>query len=168
MSTSKGKSILIIDDDTAMLRAVTKVLAGAGAVVTSANWAGDAMQHLTNKTERFDLIITDLRMPILGGETILGAVSIALPKVPVIVITAFGDPELKAQCLETGAAAFLEKPLDTSQLLAVIEHVLTPSKSVSSRKARRAGALKKPNPLTSDSQSDFSQQAGGLAHEVSS
>src|SRR5689334_1738197 len=104
-----------------MLRALSKVLSGEGAVVTSACWAGEAMEHLTKKLEHFDLIITDLKMPILGGQTILGAVSVALPHVPVIVITAFGTSELKDECLGRGAAAFLEKPLDTSQLLAAIE-----------------------------------------------
>jgi len=127
MMSINGKSILVIDDDAAMLRALNKVLSGAGAVVTSSSWAGEAMEHLTNKSERFDLIITDLRMPILGGRTILGAASVALPHVPVIIITAFGSPELKAECLSTGAAAFLEKPLDTPQLLAAIERVFSAS-----------------------------------------
>src|SRR5215469_8649671 len=121
-----GKSILIIDDDAAMLRALNKVLKSEGAAVTSAAWAGEAMEHLTDKWERFDLIITDLRMPILGGQTILGAITVARPDLPVIVITAFGNPELKAECLRAGAAAFLEKPLDTQQLLEAIEQAFSP------------------------------------------
>lgn len=122
-----GKFILIIDDDQAMLRALTKVLAAEGGLVTSAGWAGEAMDHLKDGSEGFDLVITDLRMPILGGEAILSAVKTALPWVPVIVITAFGNPEVKAECLNQGAAAFLEKPLETDQLLQAIHNALAPT-----------------------------------------
>lgn len=127
MTSISAKRILIIDDDAAMLRALYKVLSGEGAVVASASWAGEAMDHLTRGLEHFDLIITDIRMPILGGRTILGAVAVALPHVPIIVITAFGSAELKEECLRKGAAAFLEKPLDTAQLLRVIEDALASS-----------------------------------------
>jgi DNA-binding NtrC family response regulator len=130
------KSILIIDDDVAMLGALKKVLSAEGALVTSASWGGDAMEHLTDKSERFDLVITDLRMPILGGQSILGAVSVGLPQVPVIVVTAFGDPKVRAECLRKGAAAFLEKPVDTPQLLAAIEGALTRGKADASPWAR--------------------------------
>src|SRR5690349_1707530 len=123
MTSINGKSILIIDDDAAMLRALNKVLSGEGAVVANASWAGEVMERLADKQGCFDLIITDLRMPILDGQSILGAVKAALPRMPVIVITAFGSPELKAECLDKGAAAFLEKPLDTPQLLEAIERV---------------------------------------------
>jgi DNA-binding NtrC family response regulator len=149
------KSILVIDDDAAMLRALNKVLTGAGATVTRASWAGEAMEHLTNRSERFDLIITDLRMPILGGQTILGAVAIALPDVPVIIITAFGNSELEAQCLRQGAAAFLEKPLDTQQLLAAIERVFSPSKPGGSHRVRHRRGVKQGNALVPATHTDF-------------
>lgn len=139
MMSINGKSILIIDDDAAMLRALNKVLSGEGAVVTSSLSAGEAIEHLTNGSERFELIITDLRLPVLGGRSILGAVAVTHPEVPVIIITAFGNPELKAECLHTGAAAFLEKPLDTAQLLAAIERVFSPSPPGATGWLRRTG-----------------------------
>jgi two-component system NtrC family response regulator len=122
--TINGKRILVIDDDDAMLRALRGVLGGEGAVVTAARGGAEALDHLANKCERFDLAITDLRMPIIGGRAILRAVAAAFPPVPVIILTAFGTAELEAQCVGEGAAAFLEKPLDTPRLLAVIEGVL--------------------------------------------
>jgi DNA-binding NtrC family response regulator len=83
------------------------------------------MERLDENQGRFDLIITDLRMPILNGENVLRAVKAALLEVPVIVITAFGSPEKQAECRKDGAAAFLEKPLDTPQLLAAIDQVVS-------------------------------------------
>jgi len=132
-----GKLILVIDDDTAMLRALSKVLAGEGGQVKSASWAGEAMDHLTDRFEHFDLVITDLRMPILGGETILCAVKNALPWIPIIVITAFGNPDLKADCLSNGASAFLEKPLDTPQLLEAINKALASAGTGDSHRTRQ-------------------------------
>jgi DNA-binding NtrC family response regulator len=125
MRSINGKSVLVVDDDAAMLRALQKVLAGEGASVATASWAGEVMERLDENQGRFDLIITDLRMPILNGESVLRAVKAALPEVPVIVITAFGSPEKQAECRKDGAAAFLEKPLDTPQLLAAIDQVVS-------------------------------------------
>ncbi|MGO8927449.1 MAG: response regulator [Limisphaerales bacterium] len=120
-----GKSVLVVEDDAAMLRALSKVLSAEGAVVSRANWTGEALEHLTNKQERFDLVITDLAGPVPRGSSVLDAAKIAFPHVPVVIITASGAPELKARCLRRGAAAFLEKPVDTVTLLTAIERVFS-------------------------------------------
>jgi len=143
MTAIRDKSILIIDDDAAMLRALNKVLSDAGAMVTSARWAGEAVEYLSDHQRRFDLIITDLRMPIVSGTSLLGAVKVAFPKVPVIIITAFGNSELEAECLDKGAAAFLEKPLDTPTLLGAIERVLSPRQPDCARRVRRPRRVRK-------------------------
>lgn len=123
------KAILIVDDDESMLRALDKVLEGEGWVVRCARWVDEAMEHLKDRDNQFDLVITDMRMPFVNGKTVLNAVKTAFPAVPVIIITAFGSPELKSECLHQGAAAFLEKPLNTPQLLAAIEGVLAHTES---------------------------------------
>jgi DNA-binding NtrC family response regulator len=122
-----NKFVLIIDDDVGMLRALNKVLSGEGCMVASAASAEVAVKFLTNGQQRFDLIITDLRMPAIDGMGILRGVKQVYPEVPVIIITAFGSAEVKAQSMREGAAAFLEKPMDVPQLLATIDRVLAPS-----------------------------------------
>jgi DNA-binding NtrC family response regulator len=141
MKSIHGKAILIVDDDAAMLRALRKVLTFEGATVATASWAGEIMERLDEKQGRFDLIITDLRMPILNGQSVLRAVRAALPEVPVIVITAFGGPEKQAECWKGGAAAFLEKPLDTPQLLAAIDEVVSAPAPTHERSGRSLGRL---------------------------
>jgi DNA-binding NtrC family response regulator len=123
MKKLRNRSVLIVDDDPAMLRALDKVLAGEGAEVTCAAWAGDAIEILTARRKRIDLVITDLRMPFLTGITMAYAIHEVFPRLPVIVLTAFGSPDVKSECLRQGAVAFLEKPLDTPQLLTAIEGV---------------------------------------------
>jgi DNA-binding NtrC family response regulator len=124
MKTLQNKSILIVDDDPGMLRALDKVLTGEGADVTSAAWAGEAIEILTPRRKKFDLVITDLRMPVLTGMTVVYAIHNIFPMLPVIVLTAFGSLDVKTECLRQGALAFLEKPLDTVELLDAIEEVL--------------------------------------------
>jgi DNA-binding NtrC family response regulator len=153
MESLRDKSILVVEDDAGLLRALEKVLSNEGCVVTCASWAAEAMDHLADGRKHFDLIITDLRVPFVRGNTILRmitrwsnsasgvpqpdtegttavvAVGKTSPVVPIIVITAFGTPEMKAECLAQGAAAFLEKPLNTQELLSAISLVLTPPDS---------------------------------------
>ena len=126
MKKLKDKSVLIVDDDIRMLRALDKVLTGEGATVTEAQWAGDALDFLTARKTPVDLVITDLRMPIVSGMTVVYAIHNIFPALPIIVLTAFGSPDVKAECLRQGAAALLEKPLDTGQLLAAIKDVFAP------------------------------------------
>jgi DNA-binding NtrC family response regulator len=123
MKNLRNKSILVVDDDTRWLRALDKVLTGEGATVFRAQWAGDVLDMLSARKIRFDLLITDLRMPFVTGLTVVYSVRKMFPTLPIIVLTAFGSPDVKAECLRQGAAAFLEKPLDTVALLNVIEGV---------------------------------------------
>ena len=128
MKNIRDKSVLIIDDDARMLRALDKVLTGEGCSVTCANWAGDAFDILTERIKRIDLVITDLRMPFVSGMTAVHTIHKVLPELPIIVLTAFGSPDVKAECLRQGATAFLEKPLDTRQLLEVIDRIFNSQK----------------------------------------
>ena len=139
MKKIRGKSVLIIDDDTGILRALDKVLTSAGADVTRAQYAGEALEVLTARKEKFDLVITDLRMPFVTGLTIVYAIHKIYPALPVIVLTAFGSANVKAECFNQGAAAFLEKPLDASELLAAVGKVFA-SKKRSPSPVSRAGA----------------------------
>ncbi|MEO8427181.1 MAG: response regulator [Verrucomicrobiota bacterium] len=124
MKNLNDKSILVIDDDPGMLRALDKVLRSKGATVTCANWAGDAVEILTSRKKQFDLVITDLRMPFVNGMTVIYAIHEIFPALPVIVLTAFANPEVRAACREQGAVAFLEKPLESQELITAVRRVL--------------------------------------------
>jgi DNA-binding NtrC family response regulator len=121
MKNLNDKSILIIDDDAGMLGSLTKVLSSEGATTISAISPEDALEILTARKERVDLVITDLHMPVMTGLTVVHAVHKAFPDVPIIVLTAYGSPDVKTECYSQGAVGFLEKPLDTTQLLRAIE-----------------------------------------------
>jgi len=126
MNELQVKSVLVVDDDPGMLRAVSKVLAREGMQVTGVSEPVTVVKKLADSEKRFDLVITDLRMPIFSGRGVLALAS-ALPELPVIIITAFGGPDVEAQTLRLGAFAFLEKPVSAAQLIEVVKRALAQS-----------------------------------------
>jgi CheY-like chemotaxis protein len=70
------------------------------------------------------LILSDINMPGMSGLEFLPLAKAARPNVPVIMITAYGDAETKKRALESGAEAFLTKPIDFVVLRGEIEHRL--------------------------------------------
>jgi DNA-binding NtrC family response regulator len=131
-----NKSVLVVDDDERMLRALDKVLTNEGACVTCSSWAGGAIGILTEKKKRVDLVIIDLCMPFISGMTAVHAIHSHYPKLPIIVLTAFGSPHVKAECLRQGAIAFLEKPLASQVLMDAIEGVFSSRQEPSAANGR--------------------------------
>jgi DNA-binding NtrC family response regulator len=124
MSDLRNKSVLVVDDDQGMLRAMTRVLSKEGMRVTSVSDPTVVVSKLMSEI-RFDLVITDLRMPMFSGRGVLALAS-ALPELPVIIITAFGGPDAEAQAIQLGAFAFLEKPVAAAELIDVVNRALAP------------------------------------------
>jgi DNA-binding NtrC family response regulator len=126
MGELQDKSVLVVDDDPGMLRAMTKVLAREGMQVTGVSDPLAVATKLADSEKRFDLVITDLRMPMFSGRGVLALASV-LPELPVIIITAFGGPDVETQALHLGAFAFLEKPVAAAQLIEVVKRALARS-----------------------------------------
>jgi DNA-binding NtrC family response regulator len=124
MSDLRNKSVLVVDDDQGMLRAMTRVLSKEGMRVTGVSDPTVVVSKLMSEI-RFDLVITDLRMPMFSGRGVLALAS-ALPELPVIIITAFGGPDAEAQAIQLGAFAFLEKPVAAAELIDVVNRALAP------------------------------------------
>jgi DNA-binding NtrC family response regulator len=126
MDELQDKSVLVVDDDRGMLRAMTKVLGSEGMQVTGVSDPLMVAKELADSEKRFDLVITDLRMPMFSGRGVLALAS-GLPELPVIIITAFGGPDVEAQALSLGAFAVLEKPIAAAQLIEVVKRALAQS-----------------------------------------
>ena len=126
MENLRNKSVLVVDDDPGMLRAMMKVLAKEGMQVTGLSDPTAVVKTLAESEPRVDLVITDLRMPMFSGRGVL-ALAGSLPKLPVIIITAFGGPEVEAQALQLGAFAFLEKPVAAAEFVDVVKRAINAS-----------------------------------------
>jgi CheY-like chemotaxis protein len=120
--------VLIADDDEAMRSLLSTSLRSRGFEVAECR-DGRELAHLLQSqatgVRTPTLIITDLRMPGLTGLDVLHWIGEHLPQVPVILITAFGDPRTHRRAKALGAAAVLDKPFDLEDFHTRLSTVLT-------------------------------------------
>jgi CheY-like chemotaxis protein len=82
-----------------------------------ANSATDALKRIGSTIEQsLILILSDINMPGMTGLEMLPKVKAMRPEVPVIMITAYGDPDTKRRAMESGASGLLTKPIDFTLL----------------------------------------------------
>jgi DNA-binding NtrC family response regulator len=115
------RSILVVDDDAEVLESLADALAGAGLSVQVADSGESALGCLNDVPA--DVVLTDVRMPGMGGLELLRRLRKSRPEMDVIVMTAFDDLPTVSNAMREGAADFLVKPLDLRQLRAVIDRV---------------------------------------------
>jgi len=108
--------ILVVDDDTHVSRTLLDVLSQNGFQGTRADSGEAALEMLAKAT--YDLVLLDVRMPGLNGfDTCVRIRENHGPALPVIMLTAFGDPTSVRKGYDAGADDFLQKPIDTPQLV---------------------------------------------------
>ncbi len=117
-------TILTVDDSMSIRQAIKIALSSEGFDVTE---AGDGSEGLTKADAgNFDLIITDLNMPVMDGLTMIRNLRAkpAHAGVPILFLTTESDPETKAQAKAAGATGWLTKPFDPDQLVRIVKKVL--------------------------------------------
>ena len=123
-----GKRVLVADDEEAMRQTIRDVLVGYGCEVDVAADGGEAIERISSG--RYDLVISDIKMPKADGYEVFAAAKGRAAGTPVILITAFGyDPDhaiLRAR--QEGLSAVLMKPFKVDQLLGECRSALTASK----------------------------------------
>ncbi len=114
--------ILFIDDDRAGREVALFNLRKAGYGVEAASDGGEGLAAFS--PEKFDLVITDLKMPGISGIEVLRRIRETTPDIPVLVITAFGNVETAVEAMKEGAHDFIGKPFHRDQLLLAVEKAL--------------------------------------------
>ena len=112
-------------DDSASIRLTTNVaLSGAGYSVTEAINGAEGIQKATSGT--YDLIVTDLNMPVMDGLTMIRELR-KIPSqmgIPIIFLTTESDGSIKDQAKAAGATGWLTKPFDPDNLVKIVRKVL--------------------------------------------
>ena len=106
--------ILVVEDDSEMRALLNDELSDEGYEVIQAGDAAEAAVRVSR--ESFDLVITDMKMPKLGGLELLPVVKEACPDLPVIVITAFADGPTLVEAYVKGAFCYISKPFKIMEL----------------------------------------------------
>jgi DNA-binding NtrC family response regulator len=120
----KGR-ILIVDDDHAMRLALSESLESFGYGIVAAENGREALSIF--QKSKFNLVVTDMRMPGMTGIEVLQGVKKLSKDVPVILITAYGTVSTAVEAMKEGAAEFIMKPFSLDELEAVVERVLNAS-----------------------------------------
>lgn len=124
MTTEDLPHILVVDDDTRLRDALRRYLTQNGMLVTTATDAADARAKLASLA--FDLIVLDVMMPGEDGLSLTRALrqDRAAARVPVLLLTARGQPDDRIEGLEAGADDYLPKPFEPRELLLRIQSIL--------------------------------------------
>jgi two-component system response regulator AtoC len=124
-----GRCILLAEDDASLRDLFAQALEADGHRVIRVG-TGDALIDEVKRVLQYgadggviDLLVSDVRMPKLSGLLALKLLRDAEIRIPVILITAFGDAEMRAQATECGAT-LLEKPIDLGVFRAAVRRAL--------------------------------------------
>ncbi|MGB5175204.1 MAG: response regulator, partial [Thermoanaerobaculia bacterium] len=99
--------ILVVEDRESLRRMLERALQQEGYAVTTCADGEQATSKLAQGS--FDLVLTDLKLPGMSGIEVLRASREAHPRLPVVVLTAFGTVGTAVEAMKLGAADFLEK-----------------------------------------------------------
>ncbi len=117
-----ARSALVIDDERDIRELLVLTLGRMGLRVdTAADVASAKAQLAANK---YDICLTDMRLPDGNGLEIIAHLNLRFPETPVAMITAFGNVEAAVDALKAGAFDFVSKPVDLSVLRRLVQHAL--------------------------------------------
>ena len=116
--------ILIIEDEAAIRRVLTKILSEESETY-SVEDVEDGIQGLERiKNNDYDLVLCDIKMPKMDGVELLEAVKKIKPEIPMVMISGHGDMETAIQTMRLGAFDYISKPPDLNRLLNTVRNAL--------------------------------------------
>jgi CheY-like chemotaxis protein len=113
-------NILIVDDDIEMTETLSDILTDLGHHVEIANDGFKAIQKA--KTQTFDVILMDIKMPAMNGVETCKKIKHIQPKVAVMMMTAYSVEDLVAEALKEGAYGVWYKPVEIEKVIELVEH----------------------------------------------
>ncbi len=116
------KKILVVDDDKSLLKSLSEILHREGYDVDTAETGQDAMAK--SKTQFYNLALIDIRLPDMEGTELLQLKDDHIPRTIKIMITGYPSTENAVKSLNSRADAYLVKPVNTQELLKVVEEKL--------------------------------------------
>ena len=113
---------LVIDDEQILLDSVSQILTDENYEVDVSLSGREGLNQAIEK--EYDIVLTDIRMPDIGGMRVLRDIKRAKPSLPVVIITGYASVKSAVQAMKLGAADYLEKPFTPDQLLKAVDSAL--------------------------------------------
>ncbi|MFH1538847.1 MAG: sigma-54 dependent transcriptional regulator [bacterium] len=124
-------SVLIVDDDSQLRQSFEKLLSEEGYEVRTAPSGEDGLEVVRQKAP--DLVVMDVRLPGMNGLETFGAIRGIEPKLPVIIMTAYGTTDTAIEATKMGAFDYILKPFDIPDILRLIKQALESGRLMRSR-----------------------------------
>jgi len=123
--TTKG-TIIVVDDDNGVRRALTEILKNEGYEITA---AADGTTALTITSRRtFDLMFLDIMMPGYNGLEVITLMQAARPDMPIVAVSALSDQDILNQALVLGAREYVRKPFSPKQIAEIADRFVLGNK----------------------------------------
>ena len=117
------RNILVVDDEDVITWTISKGLTRKGELSVETTKSAEEAVEILKKLE-FDLVITDIRMRGMSGLELCTHIRENYPDTGVMIITAYGNEQLRKESLERGAVAYYEKTIDLDDLRMAVRDVL--------------------------------------------
>ena len=118
--------ILLAEDDSAVRDFVRRALEMAGHDVTAVHDGGEAMERLTSPLDDYDLLLADIRMPVVDGIALALRAARDHPGMPVLLMTGYARQRERAHGLATLIRGVVQKPFTLEQITGVVRDALCP------------------------------------------
>ncbi len=115
--------ILVVDDEEGARDLFNTILTDEGYDVSLANGGEEALSLF--KSNPFNLVITDIKMPVMDGLQLLQEIRKMGSKTDVIMVTAYGEVESYLKAMSLGAAEYINKPIRIKELKRIVHKILT-------------------------------------------
>ena len=122
MDCQAENRLLVVDDEDLLRNSLLKLLTMEGYSVLSASDGNEALGLI--KENKFQLVITDLKMPGMSGMELIEEVRKLSPDTKVIILTAHGEWNTYLEAMEKGAFEYLNKPINKDDLFAAVKRAL--------------------------------------------
>lgn len=116
------KKALVIDDEQIVLDSVKRILDEGNYVVETTLSGRQGLEWALQKS--YDVVLTDVRMPDIGGMLVLRDIKRAKPALPVVIITGYATVRSAVQAMKLGASEYIEKPFTPEELLKAVEQAI--------------------------------------------
>src|SRR5436190_7674644 len=129
--------ILVVDDQEMMRDSLAATLAREGHEVVAAGDGAAAVARLSTSA-RFDLLISDLKMPKLTGIELLAEAKKLRPEMPVVLMTAFATVQTAVEAMKLGAYDYIQKPFEGEEIKLLVERTLEHNRLIRENAALRS------------------------------
>lgn len=140
--TRRRPSMLVVDDDLGSAGLLQEVFEREGYDVTVAAWGAEAVR--ITEERRFEIVLSDVRLPDIDGIEVLRRLKKSAPEVPVILVTAYGTVETAIQAMDEGAFDYVRKPFELDVVRRCVERAMERRRLEDRRREEKAVPARDP------------------------